>query len=168
MKNLPKEIWRESPLYPTVLASSHGRIKRSPREGAMPHGGRRFYETKPTFGCITSASKNARHVYFGRHIKGVGNVKVHRAVCSAFNGPPPFENAVVMHLNENSLDNRPDNLAWGTQKQNLNSSRFKQYNRDSKKTLVRKDPRSAPKTSDIYVGIPHLVAVIREREARKS
>jgi hypothetical protein len=32
-----------------------------------------------------------------------------------------------MHLNENSDDNRPENLAWGTQKQNLNAPGFIAY-----------------------------------------
>lgn len=29
-----------------------------------------------------------------------------------------------MHLNENAADNRPGNLAWGTQKENLNAPGF--------------------------------------------
>ena len=45
-------------------------------------------------------------------------------VCEAFNGPPPFEGAVCMHLDENSTNNRSDNLAWGTQKENLNAPGF--------------------------------------------
>jgi len=32
-----------------------------------------------------------------------------------------------MHLNENSADNRPENLAWGTQKENLNAPGFIAY-----------------------------------------
>ena len=43
---------------------------------------------------------------------------VHRAVCAAFNGAPSFEGALARHLNGNRTDNRPENLAWGTHKQN--------------------------------------------------
>lgn len=32
-----------------------------------------------------------------------------------------------MHLNENAADNRPGNLAWGTQKENLNAPGFIAY-----------------------------------------
>lgn len=53
--------------------------------------------------------------------------KVHRLVCEAFNGPPPFQGAVCMHLDEDYRNNRPDNLAWGTQKENLNAPGFIAY-----------------------------------------
>ncbi len=129
----------------------------------MPHGGLRTYETQPTFGCITSASANARHVYFGWHTRGVGNIKVHRAVCSAFHGLPPTPGAVVIHVNENSLDNRPENVRWGTQKENLNMPRFKQYNRKAKKWAVHKGLKDAPKTADIYCGLPQLLSELSER-----
>lgn len=59
--------------------------------------------------------------------KKFGNVKIHRLVCEAFHGPPPFPNAVVIHFNENALDNRPENLRWGTQKENLNMPGFIAY-----------------------------------------
>jgi hypothetical protein len=32
-----------------------------------------------------------------------------------------------MHLDENSKNNRPENLAWGTQKENLNAPGFIEY-----------------------------------------
>jgi hypothetical protein len=162
---IPEEVWKESPLYPGVIASSHGRIRTEVRFVPLPNGGERPCETKPTFGCITSANKTARHVYFGRYIKGVGNVKVHRAVCSAFHGPPPDEKCVVIHVNENGLDNRPENVRWGSQKENLNMPSFKEYNRRAKKVLVGRGDEMAPKTSDIYPGLPHFISLIRERRS---
>jgi len=33
----------------------------------------------------------------------------------------------VIHINENALDNRPENLKWGTQKENLNMPSFIEY-----------------------------------------
>jgi ATP-dependent Clp protease protease subunit len=47
------------------------------------------------------------------------NVSVHRAVCETYHGPLPFEGAVVRHLDGNPRNNRPENLAWGSQKQNV-------------------------------------------------
>lgn len=55
--------------------------------------------------------------------------KTHRVaplVCEAFHGPSPAGH-VCMHLDENSRNNRPENLAWGTQKQNLNAPGFLAY-----------------------------------------
>jgi hypothetical protein len=40
-------------------------------------------------------------------------LKVHRLVCEAFNGPAPFEGALVRHLDGDSSNNLPGNLAWG-------------------------------------------------------
>lgn len=59
--------------------------------------------------------------------KKFGTMKVHRLVCEAFHGPAPFERAVVLHLDENALNNRPENLQWGTQKENLNMPKFVEY-----------------------------------------
>lgn len=53
--------------------------------------------------------------------------RVARLVCEAFNGPPPFNGAVCMHRDENSANNAPENLAWGTQKENLNAPGFLAY-----------------------------------------
>jgi hypothetical protein len=44
--------------------------------------------------------------------------KIHRLVCEAFNGPPPTDRTVCRHLNDVKLDNRPENLAWGTHADN--------------------------------------------------
>jgi hypothetical protein len=46
-------------------------------------------------------------------------VKVHRAVALAFHGPPPESQPIVRHLNGDPSDNRPENLAWGTQSENM-------------------------------------------------
>lgn len=53
--------------------------------------------------------------------------KVHQLVCEAFHGPKPFPEAVVIHLDEDALNNRPENLKWGTQKENLNMPKFKAW-----------------------------------------
>lgn len=45
-------------------------------------------------------------------------VKVHKLIALTFLGNPPFESAVIRHLNGNKLDNRVENLAWGTYKEN--------------------------------------------------
>lgn len=47
---------------------------------------------------------------------------VARLVAKAFIGPPPFEGAEVRHLNGNSLDDRAENLAWGTHSENMADS----------------------------------------------
>ncbi len=55
---------------------------------------------------------------------------VSRLVCIAFHGLPPFEGAEAMHANEDSLVNRPDNLGWGTRKENANAPAYLEYCRN--------------------------------------
>lgn len=76
---------------------------------------------------ILRATKSSKHSYRGLYNRKLGNIKIHRAVCEAFHGPAPDPKAVVIHINENSHDNRPENLRWGTQKENLNMPKFLEY-----------------------------------------
>lgn len=121
------EEWKPVPSKPGVTASSWGRVKLPDGVAPLPNGGTRKYQPKPTFGHKTKASKTARHEYMFLANRKFGNMKVHRLVCEAFHGPAPFERAVVLHLDENALNNRPENLRWGTQKENLNMPNFIDY-----------------------------------------
>lgn len=121
------EEWKPVPSYSGVMASSLGRLLLPERTAPMPNGGMRSYKPKPTYGTKCRASKTARHEYMNVQNRFMGNIKVHRAVCEAFHGPAPFPKAVVIHLNEDATDNRPENLRWGTQKENLNMPRFIAY-----------------------------------------
>lgn len=47
------------------------------------------------------------------------HMSVHVAVALAFVGPRPFVGAEVRHLDDNKYNNAPDNLAWGTQSENM-------------------------------------------------
>ena len=124
-----KEVWRCVPSKPGIEASSFGRIRKQPHIGKMPHGGIKHYETSPTSGQVRRAKKGAAHSYRGVHFRGIGNIRVHQAVCEAFHGPKPFPTAVVIHIDENAHNNRPENLKWGTQKENLNMPKVKAWHR---------------------------------------
>lgn len=128
LESLPGEIWKPVPSEPGVLASSFGRILQPPRYAPMKHGGFRAYMPKPRYCEVSKATKTAKHSY--RHImlrRETGNRqsprKVHQLVCEAFNGPKPFDSAVVIHIDEDAHNNRPENLLWGTQKENLTTYR---------------------------------------------
>ncbi len=122
-----EEIWKPIPSQLGMMASSWGRVLLPSGTAKTHNGGIRSYTPKPTYGNVTKASKTARSQHRGIYNRKRGNMKVHRLVCEAFHGPAPFERAVVLHLNEDGLDNRPENLRWGTQKENLNAPGFIEY-----------------------------------------
>ena len=118
------EVWRDVPSVPGILVSSEGRVMVTPYRYPMPGGGMRPYGGQPYFGVW--------HKTDGQFCVPVKRktYKVHLLVAEAFHGPPPFEGAVVMHLDENAANNRSDNLKWGTQKENLNASNFVEYRKN--------------------------------------
>ena len=117
---------RPVPAIVGALAREDGMIKLPAAQATMPNGGVRGYSTKWRRGIKGRASKTARHERYTLFYRG-RNYKVHRLVCEAFYGPPPFPKAVVLHLDENALNNAKDNLRWGTQKENLNMPNFISY-----------------------------------------
>lgn len=90
-----------------------------PYQAPMPHGGFRHYGGYPTYGTWDGTRYHT--VYKGK------TYRVHQLVCEAFHGPKPFDGAVVMHKDECASNNCPDNLQWGTQKENLNAPGFIEY-----------------------------------------
>ena len=118
---MENEQWNEIPSLPEYEASSWGRVRRKVYTKEMPHGGVREYGGKAHFGAFDARARRFQFVFRQK------TYRVHRVVCEAFHGPAPFEGAVVMHLDEDSTNNRPENLCWGTQKQNLNAPGFIDY-----------------------------------------
>ncbi len=91
--------WREVPSRPGYMVSSLGQVW-SPRSGKIIRG---IEAGKLKYLCID----------FWRD----GREYVHRMVCEAFHGPAP-KGMQVRHLDGNNRNNRADNLAWGTVKEN--------------------------------------------------
>lgn len=116
------EEWRDSPSLPEYQVSSLGRVMRKPYLAEMPKGGTRQYGGQPHYG-VDSGEGRMTFVFRGK------TYKVHRLICEAFNGPPP-EGTVCMHLDSDYKNNLPANLAWGTQKENLNHPVFLEYCRN--------------------------------------
>jgi hypothetical protein len=112
------EIWRLVPSVPGLLASSRGRIMITPKMGTGQNA------TKQYGGYARAGSWDGARFIFQWEGK---TYKVARLVCEAFNGPAPEGKNVCMHLDENSRNNVPTNLKWGTQKENLNAPGFLRY-----------------------------------------
>lgn len=119
-------IIKPIPSIDGAFANDLGQVKFPDRKAKMPNGGTREYKTKWVWGVKRRANKTARHEYYGILYRGK-NYKIHRLVCEAFHGPAPKDKPIVIHLDEDANNNKPSNLRWGTQKENLNMPGYIEY-----------------------------------------
>lgn len=108
------------PSLPEYVASSHGRVMR------VPHVAKAGCFGSRSVGGVPRTGEDGGEGRLIISFRGK-SYKVHRLVCEAFNGPAPFPAAVVMHIDEDYRNNRPENLKWATQRENLNSPGFLSY-----------------------------------------
>lgn len=120
MNNIQEE-WKSIPFEPDLEASSLGRVRVISHEKPMPHGGVRTYGGTPTKGQWAKDRK--RYIYPRKNHK---TLKVAPLVCEAFHGKAS-NGMVCIHIDEDSSNNKPANLKWGTQKENLNCPKFLEY-----------------------------------------
>lgn len=106
------------PSVPGLQASSFGRIMVIPKKGTGQNKNK-VYGGTPRIG----AWDGFRFIFQWKK----KTYKVARLVCEAFHGPPPRDRNICMHLDEDNCNNSPDNLKWGTQKENLNAPGFIKY-----------------------------------------
>jgi hypothetical protein len=96
--DLEDEEWRS---FGNIFASSKGRLRHKTGHISCGHLYRTgYYYT--TLDC--------------------GTMLVHRIICEAFHGPPPFPDAVVNHKDENRGNNHAENLEWLSSADNIRYS----------------------------------------------
>lgn len=132
------ETWLPVPSHPPLSVSTEGRVRSAPYDFTMPNGGSYVRALSPTRGVVTRAKPTASYQRLNLMFRG-RNYRVARLVCEAFHGPPPTAKSVVIHRDENSLNNKPENLRWGTQKENMNAPGYKAYRRSL--SAKRKGPQ---------------------------
>ncbi len=140
------EEWRRIPDYSAYEISSCGRIRR--RESARGWG---------TGHVLRPAAGHGGHLYVMLS-DGNGHVRkqyVHRLVAVAFIGPAPFDGAYVLHHDDDPTNNTPDNLYWGTHRDNVFDAKL------NRKTAPFKRKRGA------QPGEANPAAVLTERQVRR-
>lgn len=133
---MEEEVWKSVPSAPFLEASSFGRImvEKWRREKERARGGHAW----------TGAWDGKRYIF---RLRGK-TYKVARVVCEAFHGPAPDDRPLCLHLDENSRNNRPENLRWGTQAENLSAPRFIEAKRFAAMVLSDEDVRAIRARAD--------------------
>lgn len=107
--------WREVPGHVGYEVSDTGLVRSLDRH--VPSANPRYKSGKKFIrGRTLSPISTGGYLYVsgGRSVK----IKVHVAVAAAFIGPRP-DGLVIRHLDGNYKNNRVDNLAYGTQSENM-------------------------------------------------
>jgi hypothetical protein len=99
MIRMPEE-WRTIAEFPRYEVSSLGRVRRKDTGRLRKVGRRKGYAC-----CVFWDEKG--HYRF-----------VHRVMCIAWHGPPPFEGAHAAHLDGVRDHNAPENLVWASAQEN--------------------------------------------------
>lgn len=108
------EEWRTIPGHALYDASSFGRI----RSWAV-RGWPNLRAKTPKIRCLYKEKDGHLSITLGRNGRHVG---VHTLIALAFHGPRGT-GQVCRHLNGIPNDNRPDNLTWGTPRENSQDAR---------------------------------------------
>lgn len=93
-----REVWKSVPGYEGYFASNFGNIKSANKK-------------------LKQRLRDKRRKYFCVTLAGNKSVNVHILVCLAFYGLRP-KGKEAGHLNGDASDNRVENLAWITKKEN--------------------------------------------------
>lgn len=105
------EEWRAIPFSDCYEVSNMGRVRKV----------RHVIKDMKNLGLILKQSwgSNKKYAHVNIPIDGKrGPFRVNRLVCIVFHGDPPSFKHHAAHLNGDSLDNRAENLAWKTPKEN--------------------------------------------------
>jgi hypothetical protein len=126
------EIWKDIPGYEELYAvSSYSRVKSYEKTRVMNNGAIRVYPER-----ILKPKRLKCYLRVSLFKFGKRNLQlVHRLVAEAFI-PNPNNLPLVCHKDDNPTNNLPDNLFWGTQKDNVEDCQRKGRHAKPKRPVI--------------------------------
>ncbi len=150
------------PRFPGYFCDSAGHLYSSFRRGTSKPGGNGYSITPGYYRRLKPKINRHRGGYIYHTLsraKERFTVKAHRIVCEIFHGQPPPGRDQTRHLNHDTSDNRPDNLAWGSKSENEQDSakagRLAMGERHGRAKLTDQTVRQIK--AMIHAGIPRRV-----------
>jgi|14_taG_2_1085336.scaffolds.fasta_scaffold41689_2 hypothetical protein len=108
------EEWRPVPGYKGLYeASSHGTVRSLDREVIYSNGRKHIHKGRRLRGSVTANYWSVQLCRQGI----ITTTRLHKVVLLAFHGSPK-PGHVARHMDGDSLNNRADNLRWGTRAEN--------------------------------------------------
>jgi hypothetical protein len=154
--------WLAHPRYPGYEASSDGRVRSIDRY------------TRNGLGTVTFRAGTVLRPSINRlgyqqiavSLDGRSrSLQVHAFVCEAFHGARP-PGMAVRHLNGNQVDNRPENLVWGTKSENELDKVRHGTNPNTAKTHCAKGHEYTESNTYRALGAPNIRACRQCRKIR--
>jgi hypothetical protein len=104
-------IWREVPEWPRYEVSNTGLVRSRDMSVNARNGA-----TAVRKGRVLQAAMKTNGYWAVTLTNGPDRcqISVHRLVASVFHGPPPYDNAQVLHFDGDKNNNAASNLRWGT------------------------------------------------------
>jgi hypothetical protein len=122
---------RPIPGWPGYLATADGQILGRGDRPLRPRSRRRTGGHLRVRLYGPAAPRRAEMVAGGIRSSGRWcDVYVHVAVALAWHGPPPAEDSMVLHWNDDPTNNAPENLRWGSATENWADRRRNADSRD--------------------------------------
>jgi hypothetical protein len=113
-KETNTEEWRPIEGYPGYEASSLGNIRSLDRTIIDKNG-----VEKRMRGRVLAPARHGQYNYFSVGLGRGAHTNVHALVCTAFHGKKPSDAHGAAHNDGDGFNNRPENLRWATQKENM-------------------------------------------------